>query len=199
MRGVAVHIGHAPLREVQVLALGAQSLAAVVLGHLQRAGGILVFHHQLGVGGTALGGRAVDGDHQRQRGLDDLHAAVYHAADGGLAVLYLEYLLGVGYLVQAKLLRHLRPHLGGVAVDGLAAADDEVNVADLLDGRGQGVARGQRVCSGEEAVGEQPAGVGAAVEAFTYDFTGTRWTHGQQSHRGAGVLLFDAERLLQGI
>ena len=56
-----------------------------------------------------------------------------------------------GDLRQAQLLGHLRPDLGGVAVDGLPAAEHQVDGAEPSHGEGEGVAGGQRVGAGERA------------------------------------------------
>ena len=60
-----------------------------------------------------------------------------------------------GDLRQAELLGRLRADLGGVAVDRLPAAEDEIGRAQMLDRARERVASGQRVGAGEGAVGEQ--------------------------------------------
>ena len=61
------------------------------------------------------------------------------AAYGDLAVGQVEDFLSICHLGQAELLGDLGAYLGGIAVDGLAAAEDDVVVADFTDGLGQGV------------------------------------------------------------
>ena len=85
------------------------------------------------------------------------------AADGGDVVFNLEDFLSISHLVETQFLCHLGTHLGSVAVDGLTAADDDVDIANLLDGGGEGIRSGEGVGACEEAVGEQPARVGSTV------------------------------------
>ena len=69
------------------------------------------------------------------------------------------YLQGVGHLGVAQMLGDLGAHLGGVAVDGLLAAEDHVEFAlgvlHLPDGLGEDVAGGQGVRPAEGPVGEE--------------------------------------------
>jgi len=66
--------------------------------------------------------------------------------------------------------------LGGVAVDGLPPAEDDV-VFDLLDGAAQDVARRQRVTGGAAGVGDQDGLVGAAIERVPQDLRRRRQAH----------------------
>ena len=111
-----------------------------------------------------------------------------------------EHLLGVGNLVEPQLLGHLGTHLCGVTVDGLTAADDEVGIGHyMLDGCGQGIAGGQGVGSCKSTVGEQIASVRTAVHGFS-DYLGrTAGTHGDDDDGGAGVLVLQAQCLLQSV
>ena len=94
---------------------------------------------------------------------------------------------------------HLRTHLGGVTVDGLTTTDNDVNITNFLDGSGQRIRGGQRISTGKQTVGQQPACVGTAIESLADNLTSTRRTHGEHSNSRARMLLFQAQRLLQGI
>ena len=156
-------------------------------------------HHQFCIARTAGGCASVDRDDNGQRNLNLLHATVDDAADERLTVFHFQNFLGVCHLVEAELLGHLRTHLGGVAVDGLPAADDDVHIANLLDGRGQRIRGGQRVGTGKQAVGEQPARIGTAIQSLTDNLAGTRRTHREESYGRALVLLLQSECLLKGV
>ena len=112
----------------------------------------------------------------------------------------LEHFLGIGNLVQAKFFGHLGAYLGCIAVNGLATSDDDIHVgAKVLDGRGQRIAGGQCVGSGKGTVGEEVASVGTTIDSLADDLGGTAGAHRKHDYRRAGILLFEAERLLQGI
>ena len=183
----------------QVGTLCIQVRARIVLGTFHRAGRIFVFHDALGILRAARRGATVYGDQHRQRDLHRLDTAIDVAADRGDAILDTEDFFGVGHLVETEFLGHLRTDLGGIAVDGLTAAEDDVNPADLLDGGREGIGGSEGVSTGEEAVGQQPAFVSSAIEAFTYDFSGTGRAHREHADGGAGVLFFQSERLLEGV
>ena len=121
------------------------------------------------------------------------------AADSGDVVFDLEDFLGVCHLVETQFLCHLGTHLGGVAVNGLTASDDDVDIANLLDGGGEGIRSGEGVGACEEAVGEQPARVGSTEEALADDLTGARRAHGEHADGAAWMLLFEAQGLFKGI
>ena len=122
------------------------------------------------------------------------------SANRYLAVLAVKDFLSVCNLVQTELLGDLRSYLGRVSVDGLAASDDEVDISDLADCRRKGIGRCKGVSSGKEtAVRKKPAGVSASVEAFPDDLSCARRTHCEYSDRRAGILLLEAEGLLESI
>ena len=148
---------------------------------------------------TAGSGAPVHGHEQRQGSLDRFHAPVDVAADRGLAVGDPEDLLGVGHLVQAEFLGDLGADLGGVAVDGLPSADDDVHVTDLPDGRRKGVGGRERIGAGEEAVRQEPARIGAAVESLADDFSRAGRAHREDADRGAGIGFFQAQGLFECI
>ena len=72
--------------------------------------------------------------------------------------------------------------MGGIAVNGLTTADNDVNIANLLDGGGEGVRSSEGVGTGEETVGQQPTGISAAIKSLTDDFTCTWRTHREDSY-----------------
>ena len=106
-------------------------------------------------------------------------------------------LLDVGDLRHAELLGQLRADLGGVAVDGLPAAEDDVRV-ELADRAGQDVAGGQRVAGGRPAVGDQDGPVGPADRATPQHVAGRRQAHRDDGHRAAEAVA-DLQRHLQGV
>ena len=128
---------------------------------------------------------ADDGEQTRHLAADDLRAGIEGTLRGDLAVRDLDDGLGVGDLRDAELLGRLRPDLGGVAVDGLPAAQDEVDLAELLDGALQGVRGGQGIRAGELAVGQQDHLVGAAEERLAQDVGGLGRAHGDDGDRPA--------------
>ena len=112
---------------------------------------------------------------------------------------HIQNLFRISNLRQSQLLSHLRAYLCRIAVDGLAAADDDVIIAYLPDGGGKGVGSGQRIGSGKSAVGQQIAVVGAAVKSFTDNFGCASRSHGQDGYGGARMCIFQPESLLKGI
>ena len=151
-------------------------------------------------GGVGINfGIAVDGEQYGQGSFHTFYASVNVAGDGDRAVRYGLDAGHVGHLVQVELLRYLRAYLGRIAVDGLAAANDDVGHADLADGHGERIARSQRVGAGEGAVGQQVAVIGSAVESFADDFSGAGRAHGQDADRRAGMLLLKAQGLFERI
>ena len=162
-----------------------------------RTGSILVLHHETGIAGTGWSSGAVYRDKHRQRCHDGLYTAVNVAADCSLPVLNLKDFLGVSNLVESQFLCDLRPHLCRVSVDRLTTTDDNVYIADFLHGRSQCVGCSQRVSTCKLAVGQQPAGIGAAIEPLPDNLAGTWRPHGQYPHGSPRVLFLQPERLLQ--
>jgi hypothetical protein len=106
-------------------------------------------------------------------------------------------LLKIRYDRQPQLLRKLRAYLGGVAVDGLPAAQHDVGV-QLADGAGEDVAGGQRVAGGRPAVGDEHHAVGPAVQRLAENLA-SRWQpHGYDRH-AAAVGVADGQGLLKGV
>ena len=117
----------------------------------------------------------------------------------GHAAVDLHNLLGIGHLVQPQLLCHLRTHLGRVAVDSLAAAYHDVDLAYVLDGCGQCIRGSEGISASKETVGEQPACVGSAIQALAYDLASTWRAHREHAYFGSRKLVFQAQCLLQGV
>ena len=201
MREVAVHVCHAPLRhgEVGLLFIFLGVGQGLVGGAFHRCGGAFVFHHELGVARAAGRGVAVHRDEQGQGCFHALDASVDGAQGGDFAVLHLLDGGDVSHLVEVELLCHLRAYLSRVAVDSLAAANHEVGHADLLNRLAQCVARGERIGTGKGAVGEQHAAIGSAIQSFADNVCGAGRSHRENGNRRAGVLVFEAQRLLEGV
>ena len=112
---------------------------------------------------------------------------------------HVQNLFCVGHLRQPQLFGNLRAYLGGIAVDGLASADDDVIVAYLLDGCGKGIRSGKRIGTCKGAVGQQIAVVGTTVKSFTNNFGCTSRSHGQDGNGGARMFIFQSESLLKSV
>ena len=101
------------------------------------------------------------------------------------------------------MLGQLGTHLGGVAVDGLLAAENGVELAlqllHLLHGVVQNVAGGQGVGAAEGPAGHQVRLVGGNGQALLQSGGGLRGSHGQHHDLGVGVLVLDPGGSLQGI
>ena len=109
---------------------------------------------------------------------------------------------GIGDLWQTQLFRHLRTDLGGIAVDGLPPAEDEIvvtqSVADALDGALEGVGGGQRIRAGRLAIREQDHPVRAAIECLAQHVSCARRSHGHDRDLAA-VLVLHLQGHLQGV
>ena len=119
--------------------------------------------------------------------------------DSGNTILNLEDFLSIGHLVEPQFLSHLRTHLCGITVDSLTTSNDDINIADLLDGSSQGVGCCQRVGTGKQTIGEQPSGISSTIESLTDNFACAWRTHRKHANGAAGVLLLESQGLLQGI
>ncbi len=148
------------------------------LGFLARSHGILEFLHALSVARAASVGSTIDGDHERQRSLNVFKPVLDTAFHIGFAVLHLHG-LGIGHLGQTEFFGHLWAHLCGIAVDCLASADDDVDLADVLDGSGDGIGCGKSVGTGQSTVCEHNACIGTAVDSLTDYLGSTGQTHGE--------------------
>src|SRR5450759_1273044 len=167
-------------------------------GVLAGDGGELALHLAPDVRGARRVGRTDDGEQDRQRAADYLRTGVEGALGGDVGRGDLDDVLGVGDLRDAELLGRLRADLGGVAVDGLAAAQDEVELTELLDSALEDVGGGEGVRTGELAVRQQDDFVGSAEEAVAQDVGGLGRSHRDHGDRAAGPVL-DLERHLKGV
>ena len=98
-------------------------------------------------------------------------------------VLQIEQFFQVGDLRDAQFLGTLRADLSRIAIDRLAAGEDQVVVADRLDRLGQNVAGGQRVAGRRPAIGQQNRSIRTAKQAGTQDIRRFGRPHGQGGHR----------------
>ena len=121
-------------------------------------------HAPAGRGRARLVGAADHGQQAGQAAPDQLGALLEGPLHDDLRRLPAQDGLGVGDLGEAQLLGDLWADLGGVAVDGLPPAEDQVKARRSCRWRIEGVGGGLGVGAGELAVGEQDDPVGAAVE-----------------------------------
>ena len=126
--------------------------------------GFLELHDALHGGVARRGGLVGDGDEEGQAPLHYLDAVIGGAADAKGPAAHLDDFLDVGDLRDAELFGQLGADLGGVAVDGLAAADDDVKGGGVSDGAGEDVGGREGVAGGGAAVGYEGDAVGAAIE-----------------------------------
>lgn len=90
------------------------------------------------------------------------------------------------------------PVWGGLGVGGVAAADQQVVVAELLGRLGERIARGQRVGAAEGAVGEQRGFVAAHGQRLLEHVVRLRGAHADGNY-AAAVLLLEPERRLHSV
>ena len=94
----------------------------------------------------------------------------------------------IGDVGQAQIFRHLRAHLGGVAVGGLLAAEDQVEFSALADALGDGVGRSQDVGTGKFPVRQHGTLFGTHAHRFLNDGLSLGRAHGQGFHTAAEPL-----------
>ena len=111
-------------------------------------------------------------------------------------VTYAEEVLSVSYLVQAQLLSYLRTYLSGITIDSLTTTDNDIYVANLLDGSSQSVRGSEGIGTSKQTVGEQPTRIGTTIKSLTDDFTCTWRTHREDSYCRARILLLETKSLL---
>src|SRR5699024_9208608 len=106
----------------------------------------------------------------------------------------------IGDLGQVQLLGDLGADLGGIAVNGLAAAENDIvgADADLVDGGSQDLAGGEGVGTAELAAGHQHAAVSAASDQLAQHALGRGRAHGDDDDLAAG-LLFQLQGGLDGV
>src|ERR1035437_5696749 len=161
-------------------------------------GGELALYLPPNVRGARGVRRTDDGEQDRQRAADYLRTGVEGALGGDVGGGDLDHGLGVGDLRDAELFGRLRADLGGITVDGLAAAQDQVELTELADGALEDVGGGEGVRAGELAVRQQDDLVGSAEEAVAQNVGGLGRSHRDHGDRAAGPLL-DVESHLEGV
>ena len=164
------------------------------------AGGAGAFelHHAFGGGGAGLVGGIDDGDEDGQAGFEDFPAVADVAADADGFVGEVDEFFEVGDLGDVEFFGELGADLGGVAVDGLAAAEDEIVLGDFAYGLGEDVGSGEGVGGGGAAVIEKDGAIGAAAEGFAEDFAGGEGSHGDDGD-GAAEAFADLEGGFEGV
>ena len=147
-------------------------------------------------------------DHAGQARLQQLRAAFGTALELHHAAVVVEFddRRHIGELQHVEALGDAGADLGGVAVDGLLAGEDDVGraegLADLADRLGERIGRGQRVGAREEAVGEQDGAVGADRQRLAQRIGRHRRAHGQHGHFAADLVakaqgLFQREQVIR--
>ena len=120
------------------------------------------------------------------------------AAGHHLPFAELDDLFDVADLRELEFFRNLRPDLGGVAVDGLAAAEDQIDLADLLRAAGERIACRKGIGSGERAVGHQNRFIRTAVKRLPENLGGSRHSH-RGNHHADAVTVFELQGQFQRI
>ena len=100
--------------------------------HFGRRCCIFEFHYPAGIAGAAFSGAAVYSDYTRHGSHNGLHTVFETTAHGNFSVCDFEYLLGIGNLRDTEFFGNLGTDLRGIAVDSLAAAENDVVVADFF-------------------------------------------------------------------
>ena len=103
----------------------------------------------------------------------------------------------IGNLGNVQILGNLRTNLSGIAVDGLLAEHQHVELdafqlLDLLLSLGEDVAGGQSVGTTASAVGDQVSLVAADRQALLQSGQSLLGAHGQDDNLGVLVLVLDA-------
>ena len=196
---VSIDILSRPLADVEVRTLLDEILLGGISGDLRWHSGILILLHELGIARAAGGCRAIYGDHSRDRSADSFDARLDAALHECLTILNFDDILGISDLREVEFFGDLGANLGGIAIDSLAAADDQIILADLGNSSAQSVRSGEGIRPCESSIGEDDTSVGAAIHTFTNDFSGTSRTHREESHLRAGILFFKFQGLFEGI
>jgi hypothetical protein len=104
----------------------------------------------------------------------------------------------VGHVRQGQVLGHAGAHLPRVAVDGLAAHQDQVRPTQLADPRRQGEGGGQGIRAGEGPVAQEHRLVRAQTDGLAQGGLHLGRPHGEHGQLAA-VLLLQAHPFLQGV
>ena len=119
------------------------------------------------------------------------------------AVLLQLHANGVGYQGTVQMLGDLRPHLAGVSVNGLLAAEDDVKgplvfLLQRLDGGGDDLGGGQGIRAAEDPVCDEVRLVSAHSQTLPQGVLGLGDAHGDDRHLAARLIL-QAEGDLQSV
>ena len=88
--------------------------------------------------------------------------------------------------------------LGGISVNGLLAAQDQIRNTDSFHGLDKGVGSGPGIGAGKGPVGNKNSGIGTAGNGLPQYLFRLGWPHGQGCHPAA-LFLLDPDRLFQGM
>ena len=127
IRGITLHVVHAPLRQLQIGTFVHQrEIILVGILSLLSAFRVFVFHHETGISRATLGCRTVHRYHAGKRAsyhLDTSFQATFNREH--IPVTFL-YFLRLSYLRQSQFLGHLRTYLRGVTVNRLTTTNNHV-------------------------------------------------------------------------
>ena len=180
---IAIHVGYAPLVQCQLRTLVIQIVVWCTFSRtLHRTGGALVFHDQFGILRTTGSSASIYSDDHGQRSLYGLHTTVDDTADERLAILHFHDFLSVCHLIQTQLLSYLWTNLSGITVDSLTTTNDDVHIANLLDGSSQRVRGSEGIGTCEKTVGQEPTGISATIKSLTDNLACTWRTHREDSY-----------------
>ena len=116
-----------------------------------------------------------------------------------LPVSALQDFFHIGHLRQAQFLRHLRPYLCRIAVNGLTTTQNHIGHAQFLNSSSQRITGGQCVGTCKSAVGQQIAPVGPTVQTLANHFGCTGRPHGDDGHGRTRIRIFQPQSLFQRI
>ena len=200
LSGVGFDESSAPFLDLEVRASVDECLSVFSeFGFFAGGHSVFVFHQTFGVARAALGSGAGDGHYAGQRSHNGFDTVFEAATHGHFAFFVHSNVFSVSNLGDVEFFSDLGHYLSGVAVDCLAAAEDDVVVADFADGLRKGIRSSKGVGTAESAVGEDNAAVGATEDSFANNFGRFGQSHGEDGDSRAGVSVFEAERLFEGI
>ena len=98
-------------------------------------------------------------------------------------------LLDKGRIGKIKEGCHFRTHLGGIAIDGLLAAKDEIYITQFANGAGEGGGGGPGVGAGESTIAQQHGVVHSAGQCLPEGLVGLGRSHGENRDACAKAVL----------
>ena len=104
----------------------------------------------------------------------------------------------IGHLRKTEFLSHLRPHLRGIAVDGLPARHDDIGLY-LGQRPRKGIGGGEGIRTGKCPVRKKVSAVGTAEHGIAYDIRSTQRPHGQDIYRTPFAHVLDGQCLFERI